>query len=354
MGVKMEYLPLFLVLLATLIIKYACDLFEQSASYLGRNMPPGIKGATVNAIGSSMPEMMSCFAILFFFNDPALFAVALGITAGSAVFNTAVIPALCIIIAPVKEFTIERKSLIRDVFWVVISDIALITMIMLGRIDLLWGILLNVIYIGYAIHLWIDSKKGDAEAEEYEDDYLPDRGGFINVLTFNFNKVLFKDSPLTLRNSLILLAIGIVGITAGSHILVEGVVGSADLFGIPNFISGLILGAAASSVPDLLLSVKDARNGDYEDAVANPLASNTFDTTISIALPLVIWLLWHGKDAILLHQDNLDALRISVILMSFTIGVGLILRSAKITKAVGWSIMALYASWATWVIIYFT
>jgi len=347
----MDYLPLFYVLLATVIIKYACDLFEQSASYLGRNMPPGIKGATVNAIGSSMPEMMSCFAILFFFNDPALFAVALGITAGSAVFNTAVIPALCIIMAPVKEFTIEKKSLIRDVFWVVVSDIALITMIMLGKIDLIWAILLNAIYICYAIHLWIDSKKSPVEDEAYEDEELPDYGKFLNVLTFNWNNILFKDSALTLRNSIVLLSIATVGITLGSHILVEGVIGSATLLGVPYFISGLILGAAASSVPDLILSVKDAKNGDYEDAVANPLASNTFDTTISIALPLVLWLLWHGQDAILLNQDNLDALRISVVLMSFVIGLGLILRSAKITKAVGWAILALYTVWTTWIII---
>lgn len=349
----LEYLPLLYVLFATVIIKYACDLFEQSANYIGKDMPPGIKGATVNAVGSSMPEMMSCFAILFFFNDPALFAIALGITAGSAVFNTAVIPALCIIIAPVKEFTIERKGLIRDVFWVVLSDIALITMIMNGRIDLMWGILLNTIYLGYALHLWLDSRKGDGDSEEYEDEELPDRGKFLNVLTFNWNNVLFKDSALTLRSSLVLLAIATIGITIGSHILVEGVIGSATLLGIPNFISGLILGAAASSVPDLILSMKDAKNGEYEDAVANPLASNTFDTTISLALPLVLWLLWFGQDAILLNQDNLDALRISVILMSLSIGVGLIVRSAKITKAVGWSILGLYTAWMAWVIVYF-
>lgn len=77
-----QYWPFMAILLSCLILKYSCDLFEQSAAYLGRNMPAGIKGATVNAVGSSMPEMMSCFAILFFFNDPALFAIALGITAG--------------------------------------------------------------------------------------------------------------------------------------------------------------------------------------------------------------------------------------------------------------------------------
>lgn len=75
-------IPLLQVALACIILKYACDLFEQGAGYLGRDMPAGIKGATVNAIGSSMPEMCSCIALLFFYNDPALFSIALGITAG--------------------------------------------------------------------------------------------------------------------------------------------------------------------------------------------------------------------------------------------------------------------------------
>lgn len=76
------YMPFMSIVLSCFVLKYSCDLFEQSAGFLGRNMPAGIKGATVNAVGSSMPEMMSCFAILFFYNDPALFAIALGITAG--------------------------------------------------------------------------------------------------------------------------------------------------------------------------------------------------------------------------------------------------------------------------------
>ena len=81
---ELSYLmPYIQIILACIILKYSCDLFEQSAGYLGRNMPAGIKGATVNAVGSSMPELMSCFAVLFLMDDPvAAFSIALGITAG--------------------------------------------------------------------------------------------------------------------------------------------------------------------------------------------------------------------------------------------------------------------------------
>ena len=69
---------------------YACDSFDDSASYLGRNMAPGLKGATINAIGSSMPELMTAFFLLFLFHERDGFAAGIATTAGSAIFNSVV------------------------------------------------------------------------------------------------------------------------------------------------------------------------------------------------------------------------------------------------------------------------
>ncbi len=354
----MTLLPFVQVLLSCVILKYACDLFEQNAGYLGRNMPAGIKGATVNAIGSSMPEMMSAVSLLFFYNDPDLFGIALGITAGSGVFNTAVIPSLAILFAkdedgkPVDHIELDRKSLLRDVFWVVASDVALIAMIFNGYISVWMAVVLNLIYVGYAINLYMDAKKsGSNEVEDYEEEELDNWGLIGNIFTFNFKPVLFGDKPLNTGSAITLLAIAIVIITLGSHIMVEGVIGSSDVLGIPNFISGLILGAAASSIPDLILSVKDARKGEYEDAVANPLASNTFDTSISVGLPLLIWLLVHDLDGIALTAENMEALRISVVGMSAAVGCTLLFKHKRVTKSTAWLMLSMYGVWCTWIAI---
>ena len=42
--------------------------------------------------------------------------------------------------------------------------------------------------------------------------------------------------------------------------------------GIPSYFTAVVLAAAATSVPDTVLSVKDARKGEYDDAVANAVA----------------------------------------------------------------------------------
>lgn len=336
------------------LLKYACDTFEQVAGYLGRNFPPGVKGATVNAIGSSMPEMCVVVACLFWFNDPSLVLVALGVTAGSAIFNGCVIPALSILMAKdedgnkVKHIELNKNVLVRDVFWVLTAEIALIVCLGFNHFTMSMTIVLNFIYFLYAVHLYIDSKKSHGgEEEEYEYEEIEDKGVIGNLFTFNFNAILFSNRTFTLISALVVLSLTIAVISGASHILVEGVLGSASVLGVPNFFAGLVFGAAASSVPDLILSVKDARNGDYEDAVANPLASNTFDTTIAFALPLLGWFLLNGVDSLPLVQDeHLIILRWSIVGVTVAVAASLLFNYKKVTKTVAYFLLALFTIWA--------
>ena len=53
-------LSIGMVLLSMYIIKYACDSFEDASDYLGTQvykMAPGIRGATIEAIASSLPVL---------------------------------------------------------------------------------------------------------------------------------------------------------------------------------------------------------------------------------------------------------------------------------------------------------
>ena len=55
--------PILLIVFCCLVIWKASDGFETASEYLGRNMSEGVRGATINAIGSSMPEL---FTTIFF------------------------------------------------------------------------------------------------------------------------------------------------------------------------------------------------------------------------------------------------------------------------------------------------
>jgi cation:H+ antiporter len=345
--------PFALILVACYILKYSCDTFEQSAAYLGRNMPAGVKGATVNAVGSSMPEMCVVISCLFFFDDPAMVMVGLGVTAGSAIFNGCVIPALSILLAKdeqgnkVQSIQLDKKSLLRDLFWVITAEVALIVFLGFDAFTIMMAVVLNAIYVGYAIHLYLDSRghEGDEDAYEYED--IESRGFIGNILTFNFNSLFFGNKDFSLTRAIVVLGLAILIISGASHLLVEGVVGAADVMGVPAFFSGLILGSAASSIPDLILSIKDARKGNYEDAVANPLASNTFDTTIAFALPLLVWFGLNGVDSLAIEQsEGLNLLRWSIVGITAAVGASLLFKHTNVTKNVAFLLLSIFVVWA--------
>ena len=50
-------IPLLLIAFCGYIIWRAGDTFLEGSNYIGRNLRDGVKGATINAVASSMPEL---------------------------------------------------------------------------------------------------------------------------------------------------------------------------------------------------------------------------------------------------------------------------------------------------------
>jgi Ca2+/Na+ antiporter len=91
------------------------------------------------------------------------------------------------------------------------------------------------------------------------------------------------------------LLVGTLFISIGSAGLVKGTEFIATDWDINPLFIAFVLVAAASSVPDTIISLKDARKGNYDDALSNVLGSNIFDITISMGLPLAIFLMVTGR-----------------------------------------------------------
>ena len=90
--------PLVIMTISCLIIWRSASGFEVASDYIGRRLSKGVKGATLNAIASSMPEFLSTVFFLFYLKDVNGFSGGLGITAGSSIFNLLVIPAAVILV----------------------------------------------------------------------------------------------------------------------------------------------------------------------------------------------------------------------------------------------------------------
>ncbi|OYT15742.1 MAG: pseudouridine synthase [Bacteroidetes bacterium 4572_77] len=281
------------VIITCIIIWRASDGFETAASYLGRNLTDGVKGATINAVASSMPELLTTFFFLFYLGDEDGFSGGIGTTAGSAIFNGMIIPAAVIFVVIftglAKNIHVSRKVFIRDGISLIIAEIILIVMIGGNQLTWVHGAILMMVYAIYATYTLYTMKKStrDQIADYHlEIQKLP----FIkSVLSLNLSSMFLGNKKINKNNAWALLITSTSIIALACLLLVHSIEQMGHHFGVPIMFLAIILASAASSVPDTILSMRDAKKGNYDDAVSNALGSNIFDISFALGLPLFLY-----------------------------------------------------------------
>lgn len=359
-------LALALITFASIVIKYASDTFEAASSYLGRHLAAGIKGATINAIGSSMPELLTTAAFLFVYKDIDGFSAGVATAAGSAVFNGLIIPALCIIVVAlwgtkkngvdtrVRFIEVDSRTVLRDGVWLVIGEVMLI--VFLGNSTLTWvaGALLLSCYVGYFLHLMHHNRRYGIDADDDDSGHIGGGEGtsLKALLTFDFNALFFGGRPYTRGSAWTVLTAAVVVLGAACLLLAEAVIEAAQALSIPTYFTAVVLAAAATSVPDTVLSVKDARNGLYDDAVSNALGSNIFDIAVSLGLPLFVYSLVFGEVSLTVvagaSAAQVQVLRIVLLWVTVAV-VSLFLMGKKAGVGKATIMLLIYAGWMVWI-----
>lgn len=110
----------------------------------------------------------------------------------------------------------------------------------------------------------------------------------------------------------------IVWIIIFSYFMVWWATVFGETFGIPDVVMGLTILAAGTSVPDMLTSVINIREGSADSAVSSSIGSNIFDVTMGLPLPWFIWSLANGFKPIDVVSDSLF---ISIIVLLFMLVV---------------------------------
>ena len=157
-------LPLFLIVVCGYVIWRAGDTFLEGSNYIGRNLRDGVKGATINAVASSMPELFIALFFLFFLKDVVGFSGGLGTSFGSVLFNSLIIPSIAVlgVLSKSKKQSVEvsRKIIIRDGLWLLLVEFVLIYFIQQGVISWVESLVLIVIYGLYVMYLFKTMKGG--------------------------------------------------------------------------------------------------------------------------------------------------------------------------------------------------
>ena len=300
---------LFIIATLSYVIWAASGAFERASTHLGRKMAPGVRGATINAIGSSMPEL---FTAVFFITGGYQqgFFGGFGTMVGSAVFNILIIPAAVFgTLLYTKQKTdifnslSLRKSLLRDAIFLLISQGLLIVLI---RPQMYWwNAVLLMLFYGF--YLWFVLRRSNKETQYLEDTATVGEGNVEKDTTANEKSVLYNLIRLDVyrlflgRNpinnprawTILLIATSLMGLSCLFLVNLCNELG--ELWDVPILFIALVVAASATSVPDLFISVRDAKKGNTADALSNALGSNIFDICFALALPIFLFVVFNDS-----------------------------------------------------------
>ncbi|MEQ9216611.1 MAG: hypothetical protein RLO17_01125 [Cyclobacteriaceae bacterium] len=312
-------IPLILITICCVVIWRAGDGFMTASEYIGRNLSDGVRGATINAVASSMPEVFTSLFFLFIMKDAEGFSGGIGTTAGSAIFNSMVIPAVSVLavigIGLTKNVKVSQKVMLRDGLSLLIAEMIFIILISGSSLDWYHGFLLMIVYVVYIIYMFWSMDKKDREELLHEshvsDEDFADVGDkqkpfLLGLFTLDLERVFIGRNKINNVNAWFLLVSATISIALVCYLLVLACewigeetytvpfLGTFNGLGIPVMFVALILASAASSFPDTIISIKDAQRGQYDDAISNALGSNIFDICFALGFPLMIFTLIYG------------------------------------------------------------
>ncbi len=277
---------IFIAAMTALI--YGADfIIEQSEKIAFHyKISPFVIGATLVALGTSLPEMaISMSASLKGSGD-----IAVANVIGSTIFNIALVLGSVFIVS--KQIKPHRDLFAQDSAWALFPILVFILMGIDGKLNIIDGILF-VILMGAYLTFLIKSN----QVEEVNEEKLS------------------KDKFNWVKSSLLLL-VGFLFTIGGANFAIDSAGSIAREFGISEWIIGLFLVAFGTSLPELTISIKAALNNNADLAIGNIIGSNVANFTMVLGLSSIVNTL--NVDLIENFFDITAALILSLMLVFIT------------------------------------
>lgn len=248
---------IFTVAMAALI--YGADfIIEQSEKIaLHYNISHFVIGATLIALGTSLPEM----AVSMSASMKGSADIAVANVIGSTIFNIALVLGAVFLIA--KKIMPERDLFAMDSAWALFPILVFILMSLDGKLNMVDGILFLCLMAAYLIFLI-----GSNQVEEIDEELAKEK--------FAWSKTIA------------LLVVGFIFVVGGADFAIESAGNIARNFGISEWIIGLFLVAFGTSLPELTISIKSAMNNNADLAIGNIIGSNVANFTMVLGLASIL------------------------------------------------------------------
>ena len=247
---------IFIVSMSALI--YGADFIIEESEKIALHFKISafVIGATLVALGTSLPEMaVSMSASLQGSGD-----IAVANVIGSTIFNISLVLGVVFLLA--KNINPNRDLFAKDSAWSLFPILIFILMSIDGKLSELDGFLFLVLMGAYLLFL-IQSN----QVEEVDEE---------DSTKFAWGKTVF------------LLFIGFVFVVGGANFAIESAGNIAREFGVSEWLIGLFLVAFGTSLPELTVAIKAAKADNADLAIGAIIGSNVANFTMVLGLSSII------------------------------------------------------------------
>ncbi|RXK08070.1 calcium/sodium antiporter [Halarcobacter bivalviorum] len=248
----MDFL-IFIVSMGALIYGAEFIIQQSEKIALHYNISHFIIGATLIAVGTSLPEMaVSMSASIKGSGD-----IAVANVIGSTIFNISLVLGAVFLLA--KKINPNRDIFAKDSAWSLFPILVFILMAIDGKLNFVDGILFVCLMGAYLLFLI-----GSNQVDEIDEELAKEK--------FEWPKTLA------------LLTVGFIFVVAGADFAIDSAGNIARSFGISEWVIGLFLVAFGTSLPELTISIKSAMNNNADLAIGNIIGSNVANFTMVLGV----------------------------------------------------------------------
>ena len=250
---------IFVVAMVVLIKGADFVIDESERIALHYNISHFVIGATLVALGTSLPEMAASMMA----SSAGKSEMAVGNVIGSNIINIALVLGVVFLMA--KEIMPSRDIFAKDSAWGLFPVMIFIIVSFDGIISRFEGLMFILLMGAYVLFLVNNDDEVD---EEVHEEFAKEK--------FNWTKTLMY------------LLGGFVLVIVGAHFTIESATGIARSFGVSEWIIGLLLVAFGTSLPELTVSLAAAKKGNSDMIIGNIIGSNVANFTVVLGAAALV------------------------------------------------------------------
>ena len=323
------WVNVLLFILGLVLLVKGGDWFVDGASGIAKRLKISeiIIGATVVAIGTTLPEVMVSATAAFSGNG----GIAYGNAIGSVICNTALIAAITITFMP---GLVDRKSMILAVsFFFFTATLYALVAVFYQEFTRVFGIILLLVFVAYMVTLIVGAKRNPALIPPEEEEDKPK-----------------KELPLFLE--IILLIVGAALIAVGAHLLVSNGTVIAEELGVSQAVIALTVVALGTSLPELVTAITALVKGHSSLSIGNVIGANLFNLVLvsGIAMTVNPFTLPAGREIAGINSSLLIDIPVMFAVMLIMTVPPMI--TGKLKRWQGISLLVIYAAFITFQFVF--